>query len=301
MLRTPGTVPVDTEWAGRHPLNTRRIAGALSSSSWSLRKGSPREGGVHNLTGPTGLSKPRCTGTCGKQGRDSSEADLENAPHGARRRILHPVAGPDRLLDGRPALRPSDDADDADHRCHPRDLLVRRERRSTAALLLVGIFLLVGLLGRTHPARRFGSWLESTFLDRLPPYSVLKSLSQRVGGKHEAEKLQPALLTVAPETRMLVAIVEELPNDQLTVFVPLAPTPAYRGSTRAGFPARAGFEGGRRRVTGGRRSRRWTGVVRPAADRPDVRETTPVRIHRRARGEGRAVRREAPVRDARRR
>ena len=28
-----------------------------------------------------------------------------------------------------------------------------------------------------------------------------------------------------PDTRMLVAIVEALPNDQVTVFVPLAPTP----------------------------------------------------------------------------
>lgn len=100
------------------------------------------------------------------------------------------------------------------------------ERRATAALLLVGIFLLVGLVAKTQLARRLGSWLERTFLDRFPPYSVLKSFSQRVGGKDEAEKLQPALLTVAPDTRMLVAIVEELPNDQLTIFVPLAPTPA---------------------------------------------------------------------------
>jgi uncharacterized membrane protein len=100
------------------------------------------------------------------------------------------------------------------------------ERRATAALLLIGIFLLFGLAAKTRLARGFGSWLERTLLDRFPPYSVLKSLSQRLGGKDEVDKLQPALLTVAPDTRMLVAIVEALPNDQLTVFVPMAPTPA---------------------------------------------------------------------------
>ncbi len=99
------------------------------------------------------------------------------------------------------------------------------DERFTTGLLLIGIFILVGLVAETRPARRLGSWFERTLLDRFPPYSVLKSLSQRIGGYEDVGKLHPALLTVAPDTRMLVAIVEELPNDQLTVFVPLAPTP----------------------------------------------------------------------------
>lgn len=41
----------------------------------------------------------------------------------------------------------------------------------------------------------------------------------------EDEKLQPALMTVAPDTRMLVAVVEELKDGNVTVFVPMAPTP----------------------------------------------------------------------------
>jgi len=98
------------------------------------------------------------------------------------------------------------------------------DERVSAALLLIVIFVLTGLIAETGPARRFGRWFERSVLDRFPPYSVLKSLSQRIGGTEEGG-LQPALLTVAPDTRMVVAIIEELPDDQLTVFVPLAPTP----------------------------------------------------------------------------
>ena len=95
----------------------------------------------------------------------------------------------------------------------------------TAAGILIGLFFVVGIASRTRSARRFGNWFEDRFLDRFPPYTILKSLSTWIAGNEAAEHLQPALLDVLPETRMLVAIVEELPGDQVTVFVPIAPTP----------------------------------------------------------------------------
>jgi len=98
------------------------------------------------------------------------------------------------------------------------------DERVAAALLLIAIFVFVGLIAETGPARRIGRWFEGNVLGRFPPYSILKSLSQRMGGTDEGS-LQPALLTVAPDTRMVVAIIEELPENQLTVFLPLAPTP----------------------------------------------------------------------------
>ena len=49
------------------------------------------------------------------------------------------------------------------------------------------------------------------------------------------------LLSVAPGTRMLVAIAEELPHDQLTVFVPLAPKPAL-GVLQIVSAAKVGLE-----------------------------------------------------------
>ncbi|TDI37628.1 MAG: DUF502 domain-containing protein [Acidobacteria bacterium] len=95
----------------------------------------------------------------------------------------------------------------------------------TAAGILIGLFLVVGVAVRTRSARRFGNWIENAFLDRFPPYAVLKSLSRWIAGDAANEQLQPALLDVLPGTRMLVAIVEELPDDLVTVFVPIAPTP----------------------------------------------------------------------------
>ncbi len=97
-------------------------------------------------------------------------------------------------------------------------------RRLVAFFVLVLIFVAVGQFAHTAAAQRFGAWFEKTFLDKFPPYSVLKSLSARLSGS-EDETLQPALMTVAPDARMLVAIVEELPSGEVTVFVPMAPTP----------------------------------------------------------------------------
>ena len=105
-------------------------------------------------------------------------------------------------------------------------ILIKGEgaRRLVAFGVLLLICVLVGQFAHTAVARRFGSWFESTFLDKFPPYSVLKSLSAQLSGREE-EDLQPALMEVAPDMRMLVAIVEELPDGDLTVFMPLAPTP----------------------------------------------------------------------------
>jgi uncharacterized membrane protein len=99
------------------------------------------------------------------------------------------------------------------------------DHRIVASLCLLAIFLLVGIAATTAPARRFGSWIETTLLDRFPPYTVFRSVANRLGGRDAPSQLQPALLTVAPDIRMLVAIVEELPDSQMTVFVPIAPTP----------------------------------------------------------------------------
>ena len=97
--------------------------------------------------------------------------------------------------------------------------------RLAAAAALLLIFVLIGIISSTRPARAFGAWIERSVLNHFPPYTVIRSLASRIAGKDAPSQLQPALLSVAPGTRMLVAIVEELPNDELTVFVPIAPTP----------------------------------------------------------------------------
>ena len=99
-----------------------------------------------------------------------------------------------------------------------------RTRRLVAFVVLALICILVAQLSHTASARRFGRWFEDTVMNRFAPYPVLKSLSQGLSGD-EDDSLQPALLTVAPGARILVAIVEELPDGNLTVFAPMAPAP----------------------------------------------------------------------------
>jgi uncharacterized membrane protein len=97
-------------------------------------------------------------------------------------------------------------------------------RRVVAFAVLIVICVLVAQFAHTRLARAFGSWFERTIMAKFPPYAILKSLSARLSGEDD-DKLQPALLTVAPDTQMLVAIVEELEDGKMTVFVPMAPTP----------------------------------------------------------------------------
>ena len=105
-------------------------------------------------------------------------------------------------------------------------ILIRTEglRRFALFAVLIVICILVAQVADTAPARRFGQWFEATVMGRFPPYAVLKSLSARLSGKEE-ESLQPALLKIGDGARVLVAIVEKLPDGHLTVFAPVAPTP----------------------------------------------------------------------------
>ncbi len=97
--------------------------------------------------------------------------------------------------------------------------------RITAAVTLVVLFIIAGIAAGTRIARRLGAWFEAAVLNRFPPYTVIKMLATRMSGNDTPQQLQPALLTVSPGARMLVAVVEQLPNGLLTVFVPVAPTP----------------------------------------------------------------------------
>jgi uncharacterized membrane protein len=97
-------------------------------------------------------------------------------------------------------------------------------RLEAAGLLVIGCFL-VGLAIRTEPARRFGKWIEETFLNRIPPYVILRNLARRLSGRDVPNQLQPALIRTDPGTDLLGFIVEEHAGGKFTVLVPLAPMP----------------------------------------------------------------------------
>jgi uncharacterized membrane protein len=97
--------------------------------------------------------------------------------------------------------------------------------RAAAAIGLLMIFLLMGLAARTAVGMRFGTWIEDRILRKFAPYDILRSFSRRITGRDVPDELQPAFLESNPGVRELAFIVESPPEGDLTVFVPLAPTP----------------------------------------------------------------------------
>ena len=97
-------------------------------------------------------------------------------------------------------------------------------RLQAGGLLVLACFL-VGLAMRTEMARRFGNWIEETFLNRMPPYVILRNLAKRISGRDVPNQLQPALIRTNPGTETLGFIVEEHTGGKFTVFLPLSPTP----------------------------------------------------------------------------
>ncbi len=90
--------------------------------------------------------------------------------------------------------------------------------------LLFLIFVLVGMLKDTRLAQRLGAWIEREFFNRFPPYRVVRNITRQLAGE-ELHDMKPALLDLAPGTRTVAFIVEELDGDRLTVFQPLTSLP----------------------------------------------------------------------------
>ena len=98
--------------------------------------------------------------------------------------------------------------------------------RLVAIVLIVLVSFLTGLSMRTRTGRQLGGWLERTFLEPIPGYVVIKSLTRRIGGEELDERFRPALLTMPLGGWAIVFIVEDHGNGYYTVFLPSTPTPA---------------------------------------------------------------------------
>ena len=94
----------------------------------------------------------------------------------------------------------------------------------TLLVLLVACWF-AGLLAQTRAGQGMGKSLEGAFLNRIPGYSMVRSLTRRIGNDEESEKFAPALAEF--EGALVPAfVVEEHADGRYTVFVPDAPTPA---------------------------------------------------------------------------
>jgi uncharacterized membrane protein len=91
-------------------------------------------------------------------------------------------------------------------------------------LLLLAICFLVGVAIGTSAGRDIEKRIEHSFFEKIPGYTLFRSLTQRLVGESQDEAWKPALAEI--EHALVPAfIIEEHADGRYTVFVPSVPTP----------------------------------------------------------------------------
>jgi len=93
-----------------------------------------------------------------------------------------------------------------------------------AALVLVVISFLAGLVSRTKPGRRVTNWFEESLLGGLPQYQLVKSMADGLAKVEGAEGLKPVLASIE-DGWQIAYLLEQLDNGWVAVFLPQSPTP----------------------------------------------------------------------------
>jgi uncharacterized membrane protein len=93
-----------------------------------------------------------------------------------------------------------------------------------AVLLLLALCFLTGLIMRTAVGRSIAGAIESQFLNRIPGYTFIRSLTNRFAGTEGGEPFTSAL-AVIEDALVPAFVVEHHEDGRYTVFVPSSPTP----------------------------------------------------------------------------
>jgi uncharacterized membrane protein len=91
-------------------------------------------------------------------------------------------------------------------------------------LLVLAICFVTGLAIRTRVGQAARARVERSIFERLPGYTLVRSLTQQMAGKSRENIWRPALFET-DEGLMLAFIIEEVGDGRYTVFVPSIPTP----------------------------------------------------------------------------
>src|SRR5262245_41822525 len=95
------------------------------------------------------------------------------------------------------------------------------------ALALMGVVLICFALGvvlRTRVGRVLRDRIESTFLDKIPGYTVVRGLTNQLSGRGQEATWKPALVEMGSSLQCAF-IIEEIDDTRYTVFIPGAPSP----------------------------------------------------------------------------
>ena len=93
-----------------------------------------------------------------------------------------------------------------------------------ALLLVLIVCFVVGLAVRTQAGRAIRGRMEVSVLGKIPGYTMIKGLTQRIAGDTSENVWKTALVEI--EDALVPAfIIEEYDDGRFTVFVPSVPTP----------------------------------------------------------------------------
>jgi uncharacterized membrane protein len=96
--------------------------------------------------------------------------------------------------------------------------------RILSILLILALCFVTGLAMKTRPGMAIRKFVEGAVLERIPGYSIIRSLTSRFEGTSvDTSTFAPALVTTAPGTRELAFIVDKNDDGSVTVFLPLSP------------------------------------------------------------------------------
>jgi uncharacterized membrane protein len=110
---------------------------------------------------------------------------------------------------------------------HPFTLLLPEwlpAERLLSLLLVLGVCLLIGVAAGTRGGRFIGDQMEKKFLERIPGYGVMRSLTHQLAGDTREHAWKPALAEIE-DALVPSFIIEEFEDGRYTVFVPSVPTP----------------------------------------------------------------------------
>jgi uncharacterized membrane protein len=96
--------------------------------------------------------------------------------------------------------------------------------RLLSLLLVLMMCFLIGVAASTRTGRMIRERIERKVFERIPGYSVMRSLTQQLAGDSRDNAWKPALAEI--EDALVPAfIIEEFEDGRYTVFVPSIPTP----------------------------------------------------------------------------
>jgi uncharacterized membrane protein len=91
--------------------------------------------------------------------------------------------------------------------------------------IMVGACFLAGLVIRTGPGARIIAAIQHQLLEKIPGYTMLRSLVARISGSEDGASTLAAALVEIEDALVPALVVEKLPGDEYVVMVPSVPTP----------------------------------------------------------------------------